>query len=127
MTRGEPKYYALLIALTLGASASLLSVQPTMAQSSAPVPENAPTLAPEQKVLIYQSVSAMHKNSAAPPGFRVEVGAQVPPGVELKPVPDAVAKVIPSIKTMDVGMIEKQVILVDATSRKVLAVVNQAN
>jgi hypothetical protein len=85
-----------------------------------------PQLEPGQKLVIYQSVSAMHKNSAAPPGFRPAVGALVPEGIKLEPMPEAVVKVIPSVKGTDVAMIEKQVVIVDPKSRRVLDVVTHS-
>jgi hypothetical protein len=102
-----------------------LSVSAAAAQSVQP-PNNAPKLEPEQKVLIYQSVSALHKNSAAPPGFRPAVGTQIPAGIDLQPMPGAVSTVIPEVKGMEVAMIEKQVVVVDPKSRTVLAVVTHA-
>jgi hypothetical protein len=83
-------------------------------------------LEPGQKLVIYQSVSAMHKNSAAPPGFRPAVGALVPEGIKLEPMPEAVIKVIPWVKGTDVAMIEKQVVIVDPKSRRVLDVVTHS-
>jgi hypothetical protein len=98
---------------------------PATAQS-APTENGLAELSSEQKQLIYQSVDAMHKNNAAPPGFRAAVGATVPTGIELQPVPSAVADVVPEVKATDVAMIEKQVVVVDPKSRKVLAVVTHA-
>lgn len=97
------------------------AASPAFAQESEPL-----ALAAEQRLLIFQSVSAMHKNSAAPPGFRAAVGAQVPSGIELQSMPGAVVNLIPSLKGKDVAMIEKQVVVVDPRSRTVLAVVTQA-
>jgi hypothetical protein len=82
-------------------------------------------LTPAQRLAIYQSVTQTGKNSAAPVGFRAAVGAHVPDAVELKPMSDTLAKLIPQGHDLSIGMVEKQVILVDPTTRVVIAVVSQ--
>jgi hypothetical protein len=82
-------------------------------------------LTPAQRLAIYQSITQTHKNSAAPIGFQVAVGAHVPDSVELKPLSDTLAKLVPQARDFSIGMIEKQVILVDPGSRQVVAVVTQ--
>ena len=82
-------------------------------------------LTPAQRLAIYQSVTQTGKNSAAPVGFRAAVGAHVPDAVELKPLSDTLAKLIPQARDVSIGMVEKQVILVDPTTRVVIAVVSQ--
>ncbi len=77
-----------------------------------------------QKETIYQSVSATQKNHPAPDGFRIAVGARVPGGIELKPMPPTVAGLIPSVKDADVAMIEKQVVIVDPESKTILEVLS---
>jgi len=118
----------LVLLLTCWAGAGLAQTQPTETPGTQGVAvQNAVrSLAPEQKLMIYQSVTATHKNNAAPPAFRAAVGAQVPAAVELQPMPNAVATVIPDIKDMKVAMIEKEVVIVDPNSRTVLAVVTEA-
>jgi hypothetical protein len=49
----------------------------------------------------------------------------VPELVELKPLSDTLAKIAPQARDFSIGMIEKQVILVDPNTRKVVAVVTQ--
>ena len=82
-------------------------------------------LTPAQRLAIYQSVTQTQKNNAAPIGFRPSVGAVVPTAVELKPLSDTLAKLVPQARALSIGMIEKQVILVDPDSREVVAVVTQ--
>ena len=83
-------------------------------------------LSPVQKLAIYQSISTTRKNNAAPPGFRAAVGSTVPGAIDLEPLPDAPVKLIPADKGLQVALIEKQAVLVDPTSRTVVAVVTQA-
>jgi hypothetical protein len=104
--------------------ATLLGGVPALAQTRAIDSGSAPalTLSSEQKQTIYQSVSVTQKNNAAPTGFRAAVGAQVPDSIELNPMPQALAMLIPELKELQVAMVEKQVVLVDANSKLVVAV-----
>jgi hypothetical protein len=85
----------------------------------------APTLqlSAGQKQTIYESVSATEKNNPAPPGFRATVGAQVPNTIELRPIPGTIAALIPETAGHEVAMVEKEVVLVDPHSKRVVAVV----
>jgi Protein of unknown function (DUF1236) len=98
---------------------------PPQDPASPPASAQVLTLTPAQRLAIYQSVTGTLKNSAAPDGFRVTVGARVPDSVELKPLSDTLAKLAPQAKEFSVAMIEKQVILVDPGNRQVVAVVTQ--
>jgi Protein of unknown function (DUF1236) len=82
-------------------------------------------LTPAQRLAIYQSITETGKNNVAPIGFRATVGARVPETVQLKPLSDTLAKLIPQARDFSIGMIEKQVILVDPNTRQVVAVVTQ--
>jgi hypothetical protein len=98
-----------------------LAQTPPQDSASAPALE----LNPAQRLTIYQSISQTYKNNAAPTGFRVSVGAHVPDTIELKPVSDTLVKLIPQAKNYAIAMIEKQVVLVDPTTKQVVAVVTQ--
>ncbi len=87
--------------------------------------ERALELTPAQRLAIYQSVTQTQKNNAAPIGFRATVGAVVPSAVELKPLSDTLAKLVPQATALRIGMIEKEVILVDPATRQIVAVVTQ--
>ncbi len=78
-----------------------------------------------ERLAIYQSITQTQKNNAAPIGFRATVGARVPDSVELKPLSDTLAKLVPQARAYSIGMVEKEVILVDPGSRQVVAVVTQ--
>lgn len=76
-----------------------------------------------QRHTIYQSVSRTQKNHAAPTGFRVSVGATLPAGVDLAPMPDTLVTLMPEAKPFSVAMIERQVVLVEPESRRVAFVI----
>jgi hypothetical protein len=82
-------------------------------------------LTPAERLAIYQSVTQAKKNNAAPIGFRATVGAHVPDSVELAPLSDTLAKLVPRARDFSIGMVEKEVILVDPGTRQVVAVVTQ--
>jgi len=109
----------------LALSAVAAAQAPPQDPASPPASAQALSLTPAQRLAIYQSATQTQKNSAAPTGFRVTVGAHVPDSVELKPLSDTLAKVAPQAKDFSVAMIEKQVILVDPANRQVVAVVTQ--
>jgi hypothetical protein len=118
---------ALLASVTLIAALQLAppADRPLLAQTPSADSATAPTpdLSADQKQTIYQSVSTTEKNSTAPPGFRPSVGAHVPDMIELKPMPDTLARLIPAAKAYEVGMVEKQVILVEPASKTVVTVI----
>jgi hypothetical protein len=66
-----------------------------------------------QRQILYQSISNTQKNNAAPAGFRATVGAQMPSGVALVPVPAAIADVMPQTMGLETAMVEGEVLLVE--------------
>jgi hypothetical protein len=117
--------------LLLAVSAVAGAQAPPKDAGMGPAPSNSATtghaleLTPAERLAIYQSVTQTHKNNAAPIGFRATVGAHVPDSVELKPLSDTLAKLVPQARAFSIGMIEKEVILVDPGTRQVIAVVTQ--
>ncbi|HEU5275024.1 MAG TPA: hypothetical protein VFU97_15280 [Xanthobacteraceae bacterium] len=113
-----------LLAAPAGAQAPPKDATVGMAPKTAAA-ERVLELTPAQRLAIYQSVTQTQKNNAAPIGFRPAVGAVVPSAIELKPVSDTLVKLVPQASDLSIGMIEKQVILVDPATRQVVAVVTQ--
>jgi hypothetical protein len=109
-------------ALALSLSSVVAAAQ-TPAQDSAAAPRIDLTTA--QKQTIYQSVTKTQKNNAAPTGFRVSVGALVPEGVTLAPMPAAIAQLMPQTKDLEVARMEGQVVLVDPRKKEILSVITQ--
>jgi hypothetical protein len=111
-----------LLWLTLtGGAMSQTAVSPDLTANPATVP--AIELSQAQRQTIFQSVSNGGKNNAAPPGFRVAVGENVPNGIELAPVSNTLTTIIPATDGLEAAMIEKQVVLVDPKSKRIVAVV----
>lgn len=106
--------------------AVLLAAGAVRAQTPAQDTGNAPValeLSDAQKHTIYQSVSKTQKNNAAPLGFRVAVGASIPSAIETAPVSDTLTTLVPELRPLRVTMIEKQVVLVERDSKRIVAVV----
>lgn len=128
MIRARPSVAAVLL-LALVATAGAQA--PPKDAGTGPTPADTATtersleLTPPERLAIYQSITQTHKNNAAPVGFRATVGAHVPDSVELKPLSDTLAKLIPRARDFSIGMVEKEVILVDPGTRQVIAVVTQ--
>jgi len=78
-----------------------------------------------QKQIVYQSISKTQKNNAAPTGFRATVGALVPDGVGLAPIPATIAELMPQTKGLEAALVEGQVVLVEPQGKKVVAVIVQ--
>jgi hypothetical protein len=114
-------------AISVIAVAAVLSWPANRASAQTPAADSAAGPALEltaaQKQTIYQSVSATQKNNPAPTGFRAAVGAQVPDAIELQPISATLATLIPETADHEVAMVEKQVVLVDPKSKRVVAVV----
>lgn len=116
----------LLAALAVaGAQAPPRDAGTASAPAGSAAPARSVELTPAERLAIYQSVTQTHKNNAAPLGFRATVGAHVPDSVELKPLSDTLAKLVPQARDFSIGMVEKEVILVDPGTRQVVAVVTQ--
>jgi Protein of unknown function (DUF1236) len=110
---------------TAGAQAPPHDAGTGPAPSDSATTRHALELTPAERLAIYQSITQTHKNNAAPLGFRATVGAHVPDSVELQPLSDTLAKLVPRARDYSIGMVEKAVILVDPGSRQVVAVVTQ--
>ena len=117
----------LLVALiaTAGAQAPPKDIATGLAPPERATAARALELTPAERLAIYQSVTQTQKNNAAPISFRATVGAHVPDSVELKPLSDTLAKLVPQARDLSIGMVEKEVILVDPGTRQVVAVVTQ--
>jgi hypothetical protein len=113
------------LAATAGAQAPPKDAGTGLAPADSATPARVLELTPAQRLAIYQSVTQTHKNNAARVGFRATLGAHVPDSVELKPLSNTLAKLVPEARDFSIGMVEKEVILVDPGTRQVVAVVTQ--
>jgi hypothetical protein len=117
----QPRRAMLFILIAARISCAAAASAQTPAQDAAVGPQIELTQA--QRHTIYQSISSTQKNYAAPTGFRVSIGGTVPLGVSLAPLPDTLTTLVPEIGAFQVAMIEKQVVLVDPQTRRVVLVI----
>ena len=83
-------------------------------------------LTPQQRPMIFHSVSREKAKVKLPPGgVTASAGADLPPSIELYTLPDNVAAEIPNAKLYKYTVVNDQVVLVDPTSMKVVEVIRQ--
>jgi hypothetical protein len=75
-----------------------------------------------QRSAIYQAVRR-DKTKVAPSHFATNVGAEVPPMIELYALPDDVLAANPAAKLYKFTRVDDQVVLVDPTKMRVIAVI----
>jgi len=79
-------------------------------------------LTPAQRSAIYQEVHK-DKSKVAPSRFATNVGAEVPPMIELYMLPDDILANNPETKLYKFTRVDDQVVLVDPTNMRVIAVI----
>jgi Protein of unknown function (DUF1236) len=79
-------------------------------------------LTPAQRSVIYQAVHR-DKNAVAPNRFAARIGAEVPPMIELYMLPDQILADNPVAKLYRFTRVDEQVVLVDPTKMRVVAVI----
>ena len=80
------------------------------------------TLTDDERRTIYQTL----KEQSAPSAFNADVGTELPPEIELRPVPDSLAARVPQSKDYRYAVTHDRVLLV-GTSRIVAGVFSDAN
>jgi len=81
-------------------------------------------LTPAQRSAIYQAVSK-DKSKVAPSRFSAVVGTEVPPMIELYTLPDDILATNPGIKLYKYTMVQDQVVIVDPTNMRAVAVIGK--
>jgi Protein of unknown function (DUF1236) len=79
-------------------------------------------LTPAQRSAIYQEVQT-DTSKVAPSRFAAHVGAEVPPMIELYMLPDDILANSPETKLYKFTKVDDQVVLVDPTRMRVIAVI----
>ena len=92
--------------------------------ATAPRPGETPSLSPEQKSMIFRMVR-QDKTKAAKREFPAQVGADVPPSLELYTLPDDAVIQVPVTKLYRVVVTSGKVVLVDPTTMRVVEVIDR--
>jgi hypothetical protein len=80
------------------------------------------TLTPSQRRAIYDAVSR-DKSKAAKPQFSARVGADVPPMIELYPLPERVLAENHTANFYEYTLVQDKVVLVDPTKMRVVDII----
>jgi hypothetical protein len=89
----------------------------------AALPQAVIEFTPEQERTIYSTVIAAPVRTAPPADLRVAVGAELPATVELMEVPEAVT--VPAARRLRYTVVNRQVVLVEPGSRRIVRVIRQ--
>jgi hypothetical protein len=82
-------------------------------------------LTPEQRTAIFDAVRPADGKVKAPENVPVNVGAQVPPAIELYFLPDSALATAPEAKSIKYTVAQNRVVLVDPTTMRVVDVIPQ--
>lgn len=91
---------------------------------TAPKPGQRPPLSAEQKSMIFRMVR-QDKTKVAKREFPAQVGAEVPPALELYSLPDDAIMQAPVVKLFRVLVVGDNVVLVDPTTMRVVEVIDR--
>jgi hypothetical protein len=80
-------------------------------------------LTPEQERTIYGTAVAAPLPRAPPGDFRLALGADVPLAIDLQEIPAAIE--VPAVRGLRYLVVNRQVVLVDPRSRKVVKIIRQ--
>jgi hypothetical protein len=113
---------AMLLGGTLAASAT--GTQPPGANMSPPAKDMLNLTADQQKTA-WNDLSGQAKKQNAPPSFFRAVGNVVSSSVKLQPVTAKAAGDIPALRPYDFAMMEGQLLIVNPSDRKIVAVITR--
>lgn len=91
---------------------------------TAPQPGQRPPLSAEQKSMIFRTVH-QDRTKVAKRDFPAQVGAEVPPSLELYSLPDDAIMQAPVVKLFRVVVLGDKVVLVDPTTMRVVDVIDR--
>ena len=111
--------------LAAGAGAGSAAAQTSGIEEAVSERGVAPQLAltPAQRNAIYQEVHK-DKSKVAPSRFAAQVGADVPPMIELYALPDDILANNPDTKLYKFTTVDDKIVLVDPTKMRVIAVID---
>lgn len=114
----------------LAATAAAVIVGATAAQAQTTIITREPAprvvteeplvLTPVQRRTIYRTIVRERVTTGAAPTVEYRVGTRVPAGVELYPVPDAVAVEVPEVRRYRYMTVNNRVVLVDPDTSQVV-------
>ena len=106
------------LALLAGATAVSAQTTTTIIERRGPI-----VLTPEQRTVIYQTVTRSEPRVAPQVEAQVITGARIPSSVELAPLPNEVVVEVPAVKRYKYVYVQNQVVLVDPETSEVVEVI----
>ena len=97
------------------------SSHPTAMQSMA---KEGVSLTHSQQRLAWSDLSSKGTGQNATANFKPAVGAAIPGGITLKPVPTTLSRRISALKPYDFAVIEHKLLIVNPTDKKVVEVIS---
>jgi hypothetical protein len=113
---------AMLLGGTLAGSAAGIQ---SPGGNMSPPPKDTLSLTADQQKTAWNDLSSQAKKQTAPPSFFRSVGNVVSGSVKLEPVTAKAAGDIPALRPYDFAMMEGQLLIVNPSDRKIVAVITR--
>jgi hypothetical protein len=114
---------AMLLGGTLAGSAA--GMQSPGGNNMSPPAKDTLSLTADQQKTAWNDLSSQAKKQTAPPSFFRSVGNVVSGSVKLEPVTAKAAGDIPALRPYDFAMMEGQLLIVNPSDRKIVAVITR--
>ena len=80
-------------------------------------------LSATQQKQVWKDLSRHAANQTAPSGFNATVGAAIPSGISLYPLPRQAARDVPAVKPYRFAMLQDKIVIVNPSDKKIADVV----
>jgi hypothetical protein len=104
-------------------AAALLMTTATAMAAGAPKATDTLNLTSAQQKTAWNDLYMPSLNQKAPSGFEAVVGAVIPEGVTIAPVPTKAASAVPSLRPYDFAMTQGKLVIVNPSDKKIAAVI----
>ena len=116
----------LAIPLALLAGTAIGFAQSTTTTTTTTIEKRAPlTLSPQQRTVIYRTVTRERRVVPPHADMTVSVGEPVPPSVVLSPLPETVYAEVPAVRPLRYFYANNQLVLVDPATSEVVEIIDQ--
>jgi len=109
--------------LALAAAVLLAGVTAASAAGVTPSASNSLTLSSSQQKTAWNDLYMGSLNQKTPAGFSIKVGAVVPNSITTAPVTAKAAHAVPALKPYDFAMVQKKLVIVNPSDRKIADVI----
>jgi hypothetical protein len=110
--------------LALAAALLLAGVTAASAAGMAPSAGHSLALSSAQRKTAWKDLYMGSLNQKTPAGFSAKIGAVLPKGVTVAPVTAKAARAVPALKRYDFAMVQKKLVIVNPSNRKITDVIS---